>query len=297
MSISNEDRFTRHISLFGKEGQAKLRAASVAIIGVGGLGTHVVQQLALLGVGHLKLVDGEELDSSNRNRYIGAYCFDPIPGSRKVILAARLAKAIDPEIVVETIDNTFVSERAFKAIQAADWVFGCLDKDGPRLILNELCAAYARPYVDLATEVIPEERPQYGGRVFVSQKGEGCLVCYDQVDNAEAQQQLSGPEGARQREAIYGVKENLLAGSGPSVVSLNGFIASLGVTEFMVALTGLRAPKPLQTYLGREARLTQPSGTKGLPHPDCYYCKGVFGTGSAADVERYVRGGYGEFIR
>jgi hypothetical protein len=297
MPESTDDRFMRQAALFGGEGQDRIRSTSVAIVGVGGLGTHVVQQLALLGVGHLKLIDSEELENTNRNRYIGAYYFDPIPGSRKTTLGARLAKAIDPQLVVETIPDTFVSELGFAAIRSADWVFGCLDKEGPRLILTELCAAYAKPYIDLATEIIPEDRPQYGGRIMVSRDGQGCLVCYDELDTAEAQLQLSGPGGAKQREALYGVENNLLGGSGPSVVSLNGVIASLSVTEFMVAVTGLRDPRPLQTYLGREARLTQPSATKGLPRADCYYCKGVFASGASADVERYIVNGYAEFIR
>src|SRR5438876_499513 len=64
-----DDRFNRNELFFGKEGQQKLRAARCAIIGVGGLGTHVVQQLALLGVGSIDLVEPEELSNDNRNRY------------------------------------------------------------------------------------------------------------------------------------------------------------------------------------------------------------------------------------
>jgi hypothetical protein len=267
MTNANEARFARQIGLFGASGQDKLSATSVAVVGVGGLGTHVVQQLALLGVGNLTLIDSEELDTTNRNRYVGAYYYDPIPGSRKVILGARLVRSIDPAIVVKTVDDSLVSQDAFEAVRTADWTFGCLDKEGPRLILTELCAAYGRPYVDLASEVIPDERPEYGGRVLVAKDGRGCLVCYDELDNEEAQNQLSGPEGARQREDLYGVKREMLKNSGPSVVSLNGLIASLGVTEFMVAVTGLREPTPLQRYYGRERRFTRPSADCGLPHP------------------------------
>jgi tRNA A37 threonylcarbamoyladenosine dehydratase len=61
------NRFDRNERFFGKEGQEKIRASRVAIVGVGGLGTHVVQQLSLLGVGGLALIDGEEVDHTNRN--------------------------------------------------------------------------------------------------------------------------------------------------------------------------------------------------------------------------------------
>jgi hypothetical protein len=294
---NEESRFARQVGLFGEPGQEKIRRTSVAVVGIGGLGTHVVQQLALLGVKRLALIDAEELDETNRNRYIGAYCFDPIPGSLKVQLGARLAKAIDPSIAVNTVADSFVSDAGFEAVRNADWIFGCVDREGARLVLTELCSAYGRPYVDLATDVIPDTRPEYGGRVLVSNGGKGCLVCYDELDSEEAQADLSGPDGARQRAEIYGVDHFLLSVSGPSVVSLNGLIASLGVTEFMVAVTGLRDAVPLQRYLGREKRFTQPSATSGLPHTGCYYCSDVYGRGAAADVDRYLRNGYGAFLR
>ena len=77
----NNTRFDRNILFFGKEGQKRLSNASVAVVGVGGLGTHVVQQLALLGVGGLVLIDSEELDDTNRNRYVGVRHDDPVPGT------------------------------------------------------------------------------------------------------------------------------------------------------------------------------------------------------------------------
>ena len=135
------DRFKRQMPLFGEAGQAKLRAASVVVVGVGGLGTHVVQQLALLGVGKLSLIDAEELDGTNRNRYIGGWHDDPIPGSAKVYLGKRLIGMIDPDITVATLYDSFVTEAGFARVRASDYVFGCLDSEGARLILNELCAA------------------------------------------------------------------------------------------------------------------------------------------------------------
>src|SRR4051794_3604161 len=106
----SDHRFDRNERLFGKEGQALLRRAVVAVVGNGGLGTHVVQQLALLGVGGLLLIDHEELDDSNLNRYVGAYHYDPIPGTPKVNLGYRIAKSIDPGLRVERIPERFRSD-------------------------------------------------------------------------------------------------------------------------------------------------------------------------------------------
>jgi molybdopterin/thiamine biosynthesis adenylyltransferase len=288
MTTMTNERFDRNIRFFGKEGQERLWASHVAVVGIGGLGTHVVQQLALLGVGHLTLIDKEELDKTNTNRYVGTRHDDPIPGTPKVDIGERIAKAINPDIRVNRIPVSLVSKEAFEAIIPADYVFGCLDQDGLRLILNEVCSAYSRPYFDLASEILPGDPPTYGGRVCVAWDGQGCIVCYDQLDVREAQLDLISPEAKRNQEAIYGIERQDLGQVGPSVVSINGVVASLAVTEFILGVTGIRPPKRLLTYYGNMGCV--PLKTEE-PAPNCYYCKGIRGQGEAVDIWRYIREG------
>jgi ThiF family len=292
--VMTNDRFDRHMPLFGETGQQKLGAARVALIGVGGLGTHVVQQLALLGVKHLALVDSEDLADTDRNRYVTARHDDPVPGTRKVDLGERTAKAIAQEIKIDKIADSLMSVEGFAAVIAADYVFGCLDSEGARLVLTELCSAYSRPYFDLASDVVPGDPPNYGGRICVTWEGDGCLVCRGLLDLAEAQVDLADPAARRDHDALYGIKREALGRSGPSVVSINGAVASLGVTEFMAAVTGLRRPKPVLMYYGHMGRLTSPIDA---PTPNCYYCNVVRGQGAAADVHRYLRADIGTFLR
>ncbi len=289
-----KERFDRQMRFFGEEGQQQLATTRVAVIGIGGLGTHVVQQLALLGVGEITLNDSEELAETNRNRYIGVRHDDLIPGTRKVDIGERIIKEIDPAISVRKVHDSLISEKVFEAVIHADYVFGCLDCEGARLVLNELCAAYSRPYLDLASDIIPENPPNYGGRVFISLDSQGCIVCYGLLDITEAQADLAGPHGRRDREALYGVDPKILGRSGPSVVSINGVVASLAVTEFLVTVTGIRSPKRLIRYLAHMGRL--PISTDD-PAPDCYYCKGIRGRGDEVDVQRYMREGVGNFLR
>ena len=295
--MTSDPRFTRQLALFGEEGQARIRAERVAVVGIGGLGTHVVQQLAFLGVGNLALIDSEELDETNLNRYVGARWDDPIPGTWKVAIGRRIVESVDPEIGLQIVRDTLVSTEAFDAVKGATCVFGCLDCEGARLILNELCAAYAKPYLDLASDVVPGNPPEYGGRVCVAWDGSGCIDCYDQLDREEARFRLAGPAGEAEWKAVYGVDRHLLGRSGPSVVSINGVVASLAVTEFMVGVTGLRRPYGLRTYRGTIGKVTAPGPDSVLPQPDCYYCGFVRGKGAAADVERYVREGVGEYLK
>jgi hypothetical protein len=279
------ERLARNIDFFGRKGQDRLANTSVMVVGCGGLGTHVVQQLAYLGVNDFTLIDHEDLDETNKNRYVTAWASDPPLGSPKVELARRQIRLINPSANVVAIRSELRSRAAFEAVMSIEHVFGCLDNDGARLVLTELCAAYGRPYLDLATEIVPDERPIYGGRVFTAWGGNGCLVCRQLLDLVEASKDLDEKKAREDRANLYGVALNALDGSGPSVVSINGVVASLAVTEFSVAVAGLRKPHTLLTYRADLGRVT----VSGDPAPaDCYYCKEVFGTGNAAGVDRYL---------
>lgn len=288
------DRFDRQVMFFGREGQGRLGAARVAVAGVGGLGSHVVQQLALLGVGAIVPIDAQELDLTNRNRLVGAREEDPIPGTRKVDIAERTAKAMDSSIVVDKVFDSLVSAGGFAALIGADYVFGCLDSEGARLVLTELSAAYARPYIDVSSDILPADPTDYGGQVCIAWDGNGCLSCMNVLDLRQAEAELAGPEQRRRRAEIYGIRLDVLEGAGPSVVSINGVVSSLAVTEFMLAVTGRRTPNRLLTYQGRTGKVTVSTDE---PTPGCYYCKGLRGTRDDADVERYLREGVGAFLR
>lgn len=279
------DRLDRNIRFFGMDGQERLRRLRIAIVGVGGLGTHVAQQLAYLGVGEVILIDDEDLDETNKNRYVSAYFRDPVPGSRKVDLAERMVLLIDPHISIIKVYRPLCSEEAFREIVKADYVFSCVDNDGARLVLTELCAAYSLPYFDLATEILAGPPLLYGGRVCTAWKGDGCPICLDQLDLREAQKELETARARQDRVRLYGLTKEESGVTGPSVVSVNGVIASLAVTEFVAAATGLRAPNKLLTYRGDLGRVTV---NTDKPRRDCYYCKEVYGLRGAANLERYL---------
>jgi molybdopterin/thiamine biosynthesis adenylyltransferase len=280
------DRYNRNILLFGAKGQEKLSETRVVVAGVGGLGSPIVQHLALLGVGQLALIEPEELDDTNRNRFIGARAVDPVPGSRKVVLGHRLVREINPDVAVITVPNGLISPVAFAAIKEAHWVFGCFDADGPRFVLNELCSAYSKPYIDVASDV--PEANIYGGRVFVNQDGRGCLSCCDLLDREAVKSYISTPADVALRKEIYGVPKEVLAEQkGPSVSPMNGVIASLGAMEFMVAVTGLRTPKRLLNYRGYLGKLTNEDEPKRTSA--CYFCESIRGKKESADVERYLK--------
>lgn len=261
-------QYARQIALFGEEGQRRIAEAHVAVIGAGGLGMHVIQQLAYLGVVRFTVADCDTVAETNLNRLIGAVPADI--GVPKVAVAERMIKAIQPTAAVTAINKELPDAAVREALAAATLVVGAFDRETPRLQLTDWCSTAGIPYVDIATEVIAcNDGPVYGGRVVVAGDGVGCLSCLGVIDQAELTREAMTPEQRQVHDQIYGISRDELAGSGPSVVTVNGVVASLATTEIMCLLTGLRRPLRQLTYYGQQGSV-RPSNDLG--RPDCPFC-------------------------
>jgi molybdopterin-synthase adenylyltransferase len=274
-----DKRYSRNEALFGPEGQEKIATTNVAIIGLGGLGSHVAQQLTYLGVERQTPVDFDVVTSSSMNRLVGAVDTDVVAKTKKVIVAKRMIDAINPGAIIDPVDAEINADEAEAGIAAADIVFGCLDRDLPRLTLTELCSRYAKPLFDLASDTGGEgDDLWYGGRVVFA-NGAGCLVCRNLLDQEEMTRDSMSAEQREAHDRIYGVNRGTLGETGPMVVSINGVIASLAVTEFMVFVTGMREPVPHLIYRGHVGTVGR---NNDPPESGCYFCSGVWGAARPA---------------
>src|SRR4051812_45302607 len=114
------DRYSRNEALFGKEGQRKLVATKVVVVGSGGLGSPVGQQLAFAGVRDIAPIDFDVVTDSSLNRLIGAVPADVVAGTKKVVVADRTIKAINPNALVNAVDGELTDKKAVAAITRAD---------------------------------------------------------------------------------------------------------------------------------------------------------------------------------
>jgi molybdopterin/thiamine biosynthesis adenylyltransferase len=274
--ILDESRYSRNIALFGAEGQKKIAVTKVVIVGLGGLGSHVAQQLAYIGVVDLALVDHDVVTCSSLNRLIGAIESDVDDETPKVSVGKRLITQIQTTAVVDALEADVSDERVPGLVAGADIVFGCLDRDLPRLKLTEICARQAKPYFDLASDTGGEGADSwYGGRVVVCD-GTRCLSCLDLLDQGQMARDEMSPEQRAADDGIYGINREALDQTGPAVVSINGVVASLAVTEFMAMVTGIREPVAHLIYRGDLTRLTR---STDAPHEGCWYCGHLWGRG------------------
>lgn len=275
----DECRYSRNEALFGVEGQARIARTRVGIVGLGGLGCHVAQQLAYLGVTRFALIDGDIVTWSSLNRLVGAREEDAHHSTPKVHVARRVINDIQAEAKVTTVQQWLDEPQARDLISQVDVVFGCLDRERARLDLLAIAAADAIPYWDLASDTGGERDDLWFGGRIVFAHGSGCCVCLDVLDQRELHREQMTDDERDAETRLYGVRDTALAGTGPAVVSVNGVVASLAVTEFMAWATGIHTPATQITYRGDtpSVRKSTDSGK-----PGCFYCSRYASTPSAA---------------
>lgn len=140
-------RYSRHILLdeIGIEGQQRIAAATVLIIGVGGLGSPALMYLAAAGVGRLVLVDDDRVELSNLQRQI--IHGDATQGSLKVDSAQQMLRTLNPAVAIETIAARLDTNALAAQVQRADVVVDCSDNFPTRHAVNRACVMAGKPLV------------------------------------------------------------------------------------------------------------------------------------------------------
>ena len=140
-------RYSRHILLpeIGIEGQEKLLRARALVIGAGGLGSPVAIYLAAAGVGHIALCDADRVDLTNLQRQIVHRT--RAVGQAKVASAQATLAELNPQAIVETIEERLEGERVGMLVSRSDIVLDCSDNFATRHAVNRACVAHRVPLV------------------------------------------------------------------------------------------------------------------------------------------------------
>jgi len=130
----------------------RLRRARVLVVGAGALGNEVIKNLALLGVGHLTIVDRDRVETSNLCRSVLFRAGDE--GRPKAECAAERAQELYPELEVGVRVADVLADVGLGEFRRADVVVGALDNRSARVFVNEVCARLGRPWFDGGIEVL-----------------------------------------------------------------------------------------------------------------------------------------------
>jgi molybdopterin/thiamine biosynthesis adenylyltransferase len=174
-------RYSRHILLeeIGVEGQERLRAASMLVIGAGGLGSPASFYLASAGVGRIVLVDGDAVDLTNLQRQI-LHTTERI-GAKKAESGKATLGAINPEVEVVAVTQRAGPDELDALVRAATVVLDCSDNFATRHALNRACVAHGRPLVSGAAIRFDGQLAVFDRR----QTGSPCYECLFPAGDAE----------------------------------------------------------------------------------------------------------------
>jgi len=220
-SATAGDDFSRQ-SFLGPGSDHLLANTRALIVGLGGGGSHIAQQLAHIGVGEIRVVDPQEIEASNLNRLVGATARDVELTTPKVKIAERMIRGVRPWI------NVVASQASWK--QVADLlidchvVFGCVDGYRERKYIEAAARRFSVPYFDIGMDITqPVDRYfAVAGQMIASFPEGPCMSCMGFL----TQDRLN------QEEDEYGA-----AGGVPQVIWTNGTLASLAVGAFMRIIT------------------------------------------------------------
>lgn len=166
-------RYSRHILLneVGIEGQERILAARVLIIGAGGLGSPVALYLASAGVGHITVVDHDTVDMTNLQRQI-AHTVDRV-GTPKVQSIQTALAQINPGVHVTAVQQRADAALLNQLVAQADVVLDCCDNFATRHAINAACVAHKKPLVSGAAIRFDGQLSVYDARDAVSP----CYAC------------------------------------------------------------------------------------------------------------------------
>jgi molybdopterin-synthase adenylyltransferase len=244
---SSDERYSRQILFpgIGAEGQRKLAASRIAIVGCGATGSALSSLLVRAGVGYVRVIDRDYIEPSNLQRQVLFDERDAAESLPKAVAAGRKLREINSEVTVEPLVEDLTPDNCEELLEAADLVLDGTDNFETRYLLNDYAVRERRPWIYTAAV------GSYGVTMNVLPGETACLACVFPHP----------PSGALETCDTGGILN--------SAVNL---VASLAVTEAMKLLVGARE-RMRRTLLSFDVWHNDRSEiSAAVPRGDCTVC-------------------------
>ena len=266
--------------MFGTAGQEILAGSKIAVVGLGGVGSLVAEYLARLGVGHLVLIDPDEIESTNLSRVVGATPVDVETKQLKTQIAVRHARELSTNATLEGLAQDVVAHSVAQRLRDCDFIFLAADSMRARLVVNALAHQYLIPVTQMGAKVRPGPRGDVEDAMAAVRQvrpGKGCLWCNGLID--PTQLAVEAKSDAERKDQAYGVHE-----PNPSVITLNAVAAAHAVNEFLFDFLALRANDTDAPY--RHFHFQKDSMQRVIPRHDtaCPECSRRLALGDALEL-------------
>lgn len=277
--VAINPRFDRSVRALGGPIQAALGEVRVGIVGGGGTGSAVAEQLVRLGVRHLAVIDGDTLSASNVTRVYGSTPSDI--GRPKAEMLGDHLRAIAPDLTFLAIQSMTTLESTARELIGCDLIFGCSDDNAGRLVLSRIATYLMTPIIDigiLLSSAADGVLSGIDGRVTILSPGAACLVCRGRIDMARAATELMTP-GERRRLAEEGYAP-AMADTEPAVVAFTTAVAAAAVAELLERMIGYGPePRPSEILLRWHEREISTNIVEPRPGHYCHGDTGKIGAG------------------
>lgn len=267
------EQYDRQIRAFGLAGQQAIQKLRVAIVGLGGTGSVLAQQLVHLGVRDFLLLDPDTLEQTNLNRVVAARESDI--GTPKVEIARRYMQDFSSQVRVQTIVGDVCRSAIAKQLTTVDIIFGCTDSHGSRSVFQQVAYQYLIPCIDMGSTITSSEGAVTGiyGRVQLLSPGHGCLWCSGLLNPEEIRRDMMSEQERKLDPYIPGARE-----PAPSVISLNSTMVSMAVTMLLNIVTEVPGEARHLVYDAKGPKLRSVAVKSS---PECFICslKGALARG------------------
>ena len=271
--------FDRSIRAFGGAIQSMLAQLRVGVVGCGGTGSAVVEQLVRLGVCHFYVFDPKELSDSNVTRVYGSYP-DNVGEAKARLMAEHILK-IAPDAEVVAVQSRITQQDAARQLLDADVIFGCSDDNAGRLVLSRIATYFMTPVIDCGIKLssAPDGTLEgIDGRVTVLGPGAACLVCRGRIDMQRAQAE-GLPTSEHRRLAAEGYAPGL-PGVEPAVIAYTTQVAAAAVGELIERLVHYGPePPPTEQLLRIHEREVSTNTQEPVEGHYCHPASGKLGRG------------------
>jgi hypothetical protein len=240
--------FDRQVRAFGPDIQQLLRRLTVGIVGAGGTGSSVLEQVVRLGVGRVLVSDGDDFEATNVNRVYGSRLIDD--GLPKTKIAERAVADIGLETSVEIERRPITFQSAMKRFRDCDVIFGCSDDEWGRSILTSFAVQYHIPVFDMGVKITSEngEIRSVEGRVTTLMAGVACLFCRGRISADRIRAESMAAEDPESLERLRGEGyAPELEDRAPAVIAFTTSVAAAAVSEFLHRLTGFMGADRVST--------------------------------------------------
>lgn len=248
---------------------------TIAIVGLGGLGSVIAENLIHMGFQSVQLIDPDSVDITNLNRIVGAYQSDAVETRLKVEVVREHLQKINPGAVVEAHAVGIEDGSALSVLMRSDWIVVATDSHYSRYHAQKIALQVGVPLISAGVNitVTANQITDWSGEVIIARSGDGlCLNCLGRINPTlvTAHEHRADSIGAELVRRGYVIGQEIKE---PAVKTLNSIIGALATDVLLNQYTQRQAHIPIWVYENNSQFSLYPDrATLEARHHSCYRC-------------------------